>query len=102
MQPAIPPIPFCEIPWFATQEQTQLMLHIHTATDLSSLPSLATSRACPSHPCAATGKKKGRKAAGGGGVLGKLGLKKGREEGAEEEPPGAGTAGSPRYIQVRL
>ncbi|KAI7836796.1 hypothetical protein COHA_009341 [Chlorella ohadii] len=48
----------------------------------------------------ATGKKKGRKAAGGGGVLGKLGLKKGREEGAEEEPPGAGTAGSPRYIQV--
>ncbi|PRW44259.1 UPF0420 [Chlorella sorokiniana] len=46
-----------------------------------------------------TGKKKGRKTAGGG-VLGKLGLKKGREEGAEEEPPGAGTAGSPRYIQV--
>ena len=57
--------------------------------------------ALPSPP--ATGKKKGRKtAAGGGGVLGKLGLKKGRGEGAEEEAPGAGTAGSPRYIQVWL
>lgn len=55
----------------------------------------------PPHPPAATGKKKGRKTAGGGGVLGKLGLKKGAAEGAEEEPAGAGTAGSPRYIQVR-
>lgn len=55
----------------------------------------------PPHPPAATGKKKVRKTAGGGGVLGKLGLKKGAAEGAEEEPAGAGTAGSPRYIQVR-
>lgn len=52
---------------------------------------------------AATGKKKGRKtAASSGGMLGKLGLKKGRAERAEEEAPGAGTAGSPRYIQVGL
>lgn len=55
----------------------------------------------PPRPPAATGKKKARKTAGGGGVLGKLGLKKGGEERAEEEPPGAGTAASPRYIQVR-
>lgn len=55
----------------------------------------------PLPPPAAAGKKKGRKrAAGGGGLLGALGLKKGERASAEEEPPGAGTPGSPRYIQV--